>query len=109
MARRHFGSMGGPVAQKRYLVASAIFLVFVAGCGVFALAAAVARGHDTLGTLLPIFIALGVSVYAGVAVSASKRKSLRPSNYPRIEHLRIAEKYHGNGAQMGISPLRLRG
>lgn len=111
MARRFFGPTGGSLAAnlKRYLAASAISLVFMAGCGVVALAATLGKGHETVGTLIPIFIALGISVYAGVAVSTSKRRSLRPSNFPRIEHLRISGKYQGSPAQMGISPLRLKG
>ena len=95
------------MALKRYLRVSAIFLVFLAWCGLVVLAAALAKEYDTVGTMIPIFIALAVSV--GVAVPASRRKSLRPSDYPRIEHLRIAGKYHGSWAQMGMSPLRLRG
>jgi hypothetical protein len=95
------------VALKRYLVVSAIFLVFLAWCGVVVLAAALAKEYDAVGTMIPIFIALAVSV--GVAIPASRRKSLRLSDYPRIEHLRIAGKYHGSCSQMGISPLRLRG
>jgi hypothetical protein len=91
------------VALKRYLAVSAIFLVFLACCGVVALAAALDKA------MIPIFIALAIPL--GVAVWASRHKSLRPSNYPRIEHLRIAGKYHAMDtfAGMGISPLRLRG
>lgn len=95
------------MALKRYLVVSAIFSVFLAWCGVVVLAAALAKEYDTVGTTIPIFIALAVSV--GVAVPVSRRESSRPPDYPRIEHLRIAGKYHGSCAQMGISPLRLKG
>lgn len=95
------------MALKRHLVASAISLTFLAFCGVVVLAAVLGKEYDTVGTIIPIFIALAVSL--GVAVPVFKRKSLRPSHYPRIEHLRIAGRYHGNRAQMGISPLRLRG
>jgi hypothetical protein len=86
-----------------------IFLTFLAYCGVVVLAAALAKEYHTVGAMIPIFIALAVSV--GVAVPASRRKSLRPPNCPRIEHLRIAGKYQavGTSAEMGISPLHLRG
>jgi len=74
------------------------------------------RPYGTSGTIVAIiaFIAqAGVWVPLGIAlaVAASTRKPLRSSNYPRIEHLRIAGKYHavGTSADMGISPLHLRG
>jgi hypothetical protein len=110
------------MALKRYFKPAAVTLIFLASGGVFALAVAALgavldREYSTLAALIPIFIAL--AVVFGVAIPASRRKSLRP-NYPRIEHLRIAGKYHVVGTSanmsgkgyhwsMGISPLHLRG
>jgi uncharacterized membrane protein len=71
------------------------------------------RPYGTIGTIaasiapfIGAFVVLGI-VFAG---AASTRKPLRSSNYPRIEHLRIAGKYHavGTSAEMGFSPLHLR-
>lgn len=67
-----------------------------------------------IGPYIGILVALGIGVMA-----AFKRKALRSSNYPRIEHLRIAGKYQAVGASanmsgkeyhwsMGSSPLHLR-
>ena len=98
------------MALKRYFLPAAVSVIFLASCSVFVLGvvlvgAAHDRDYSTIGAIVPIIIALGI----GVAVPALRRKSLRPSNYPRIEHLRIAGKYHGTSAEMGISPLHLRG
>lgn len=59
-----------------------------------------------VGAFFPLAAVLGITF----AAAASARKPLRP-NYPRIEHLRIAGKYHaaGRSADLGISPLHLRG
>jgi hypothetical protein len=70
------------------------------------------RPYATLRTMAAIgpfgaFVAIGIAVVA----AAFARKPRRPSNYPRIEHLRIAGKYQavGGSAEMGFSPLHLRG
>lgn len=105
------------MALKRYFKPTAVAVIFlVSGC-VFALGATLDREYSTLAAMIASFIAL--AVVFGVAIPASRRKSLRP-NYPRIEHLRIAGKYHvvGTSAKMsgnryhwsmGISPLHLSG
>lgn len=71
------------------------------------------RPYGTMGTIaagmapcIALFVALGI-VFAGVVFA---RKPLRPTNYPRIEHLRIAGKYQAAGrfGEVGVSPLYLR-
>lgn len=72
------------------------------------------RPYGTTGTIassiapfIGIFLALGI-VFAGAAFA---RKPIPPSNYPRMEHLRIAGKYHATGrfGEAGTSPFHLRG
>lgn len=108
------------MALKRYFLPLAVSVIFLASCSVFALGvafvgAALDRDYSAVGALISIFIALAATL--GVAVPALRRKSLRPSNYPRIEHLRIAGKYSTSANMsgkeyhwsMGSSPLHLRG
>lgn len=97
------------MALKRYFLLAAVSTIVWAFCSVIALCVVLDLRYGTIGTI--IAQAGGLLVALGVAVAASTRKSLRPSNYPRIEHLRIAGKYHavGSSAEMGISPLHLRG
>jgi hypothetical protein len=63
----------------------------------------------TIAASIAPFIAPFVALFV-IFVAASRRKPLRSSNYPRIEHLRIAGKYQAGGrsAEMGFSPLHLR-
>lgn len=98
------------MAPKRYDLRAVVAASFLVSCSVFALGVAFAgavldRDFTAVGALIPIFVALAAGL--GVAFSLLGRKSLRPSNYPRIEHLRIAGKYQGTAAEMGISPLHL--
>lgn len=97
------------MALKRYFLAAAVSVAVLTSCGVAALGAALAKDYSTLGALIPVFVASAAAL--GVAVAALGRRPQRPSNYPRIDHLRIAGKYHAAGrfGEMGISPLRLRG
>ena len=99
------------MALKRHFLLAAVVWAF---CGVM-IALCVAFGVafdrrygaiETIAAIIPQATVLGV-----VLVAAFTRKSLRPPNYPRIEHLRIARKYRagGSSAQMGISPLHLKG
>lgn len=110
------------MALKRYFTPAAVTVIFLAFCGVFALGvilvgAALDREYSAIGAMIPIVVALAAAL--GILVAALRRKSLRPSNYPRIEHLRIAGKYHVEGTSakmsgkeyhwsMGSSPLHLR-
>ena len=105
------------MALKRYLAASLISLGFLAVCSVAVFGAVLDRDYSSVGAIIAIFVPL--AVVFGVAIPASRCKSLRPSNYPRIEHLRIAAKYHAVGTSanmsgneyhwsMGSSPLDLR-
>jgi len=95
------------VALKRHFLLAAVVWAF---CGVMiALCVAFDRRYgaiETIAAIIPQATVLGV-----VLVAAFTRKSLRPPNYPRIEHLRIARKYHagGSSAQMGIYPMHLKG
>ena len=63
----------------------------------------------TIGTIVAIIIPQAVVL--GIVLAAATRKPPRSPNYPRIEHLRIAGKYHpvGRYGEMGSSPLNLRG
>lgn len=83
-------------------------------CAVIASWVVFERPYGTLGTIaaglapfIAVFAALGI-IFVGAA--ASRTKPLRPSNYPRIDHLRIAGKYQavGTSAKIGISPLHLK-
>jgi hypothetical protein len=102
------------VALIRTAAVSAIILF--AFC-VFAFWVVFERPHGTSAMIVAIiaqagaFIPLAVVLGIILAAAASTRKPLRAANYPRIEHLRIAGKYHAEGtsAEMGISPLHLRG
>ena len=127
MAPGRLARMGGYVALKRYFLPVAISAIFVLFCSVIALWVVLERPYGTSGTtivaiiaqagpfiplavalVIPLAVALGISIWA-----ASTRKPFRSSNYPRIEHLRIAGKYNyhavRSSAEMGISPLHLRG
>jgi hypothetical protein len=93
-------------------VASFIVLAMAVGA-LIASWVAFERPYGTIGTIaagiapfMALIVALGI-VFAGAALA---RKPLRPSNYPRIEHLRIAGKYQtgGRSAEIGFSPLHLR-
>jgi hypothetical protein len=114
MARR-LARTGGNVSLIR-TVSIAVSVILLAFCG-FAFWVVFERSYGTSGTIIAIiaqagaFIQLAVVFGITLAAAASTRKPLRPSNYPRIEHLRIAGKYHavGTSAEMGISPLHLRG
>lgn len=105
------------MALKRYFLLAAVSTIVWAFCSVIALCVFFDRRNSTIETIVAIIAqpaVLGVGPFiAIVAAFAFTRKSLRPrpSNYPRIEHLRIAGKYHavGSSAEMGISPLHLRG
>jgi len=104
------------VALKRYFLSAAIFAIFVLFCSVYVFCVVFERRYGTSGTTIVAIIAqatvLGVGPFVAiVAALAFTRKSLRPPNYPRIEHLRIAGKYHPVrrfSAEIGISPLHLR-
>ena len=60
----------------------------------------------TIGTIVATITPLAVVLFVIVAAAAT-RKPRRSPNYPRIEHLRIAGKYHAEGryGEMGSSPL----
>jgi hypothetical protein len=115
MDRRPLTRMGGYVAQKRYFLLVAVSAILWA-CSVIAFCATFRRPYGSIETIVEIIAqgaVLGVAPFVAiVAALAFKPKSLRPSNYPRIEHLRIAGRYHPVrrfSADMGISPLHLRG
>lgn len=97
--KRSFGTM-------QVLAILIAFGVLIASWVVFA------RPYGTAGTIaasmapfIAVFVALGIVFVA----AASARKPLRPSNYPRIEHLRVAGKYQtaDRFGETGISPLHL--
>jgi hypothetical protein len=100
------------VALKRYSGAGAVFGTLFAVGMVIASWVFFEGPYATLRTMAAIgpFIGVLVALGAGFAVAFSSRKPIRPANYPRIEHLRIAGNYQAAGAfgETGISPLRLR-
>jgi hypothetical protein len=109
------------IAVKRYFLPLAVFSVIVLAFCVIAFGVVFERPYGTSRTIVAIIAQAGVWVplivvwpccMTGIALAvvASARKPLRPPNYPRIEHLRIAGKYQavGTSADLGISPLYLR-
>lgn len=93
-------------------VASFVVLA-MAICALIASWVVFERPYGTIGTIaasIAPFIGLFVVLFV-IFVAAATRKPLRSPNYPRIEHLRIAGKYHAVGryGEMGSSPLHLRG
>jgi hypothetical protein len=101
------------MAVKRYVLPVAVFSTILLAFCVIAFGVVFERPYGTSGTIVAIIAQAGVWVPLGIAlaVAASARKPLRSPNYPRIEHLRIAGKYQaaGTSADMGYSPLHLRG
>ena len=103
------------MTPKRYFLAAAFSSIFLFSCSVFVFLAAFDRRFGAVGTAAIIVaqaVCFGVAPYVAIfAAFAFERKSLRRANYPRIEHLRIAGKYQavGSRAEMGFSPLHLRG
>lgn len=100
--------------MKKYFRTVAVLTVLVAFCAIVALWVAIERRFGTpvmiAANILP-FIAPFVVLGLVMVGAAFKRKPLRSSNQPRIEHLRIAGKYQSVGrfGETGISPLHLRG
>ena len=103
------------MALKRYFLPAVIFAIFVFFCIVYVFWVVFDRRYGTSGTTIVAIVTIialaGVWVPLGIAVAASTRRPLRPPNYPRIEHLRIAGKYHSvrRFSVEEISPLHLRG
>jgi len=102
------------VALKRYFRTVEVFAILLAFGAVIGSWVVFERPYGTIGTIaasIAPFIAPFVVLGIALAAAAFTRKPLRSSNYPRIEHLRIAGKYHavGTSVEMGISPLHLRG
>jgi hypothetical protein len=98
--------------MKRSFRAVDVVAILLAICALIASWVVFERPYGTVGAIaaglapfVALFVALGV-VFAAVFA----RKPLRPANYPRIEHLRIAGKYQAAGrfGETGISPLHLR-
>ena len=98
--------------MKRSFRTVDVVLIVLAICALVAAWVVFERPYGTMGMIaaefapfVGAFVALGV-IFAVVFA----REPLRPANYPRIEHLRIAGKYQAAGrfGEMGISPLRLR-
>jgi hypothetical protein len=105
------------VAPKRHVLLAAIssFLVLVFCTYMFWVV--FERPSGTMGTTVAVIVAqataLGVAPFVALfVVFAGRRKPLRPPNYPRIEHLRIAGRYQPErrfSADIGVSPLHLKG
>lgn len=97
--------------KRSFGILQVLVIVFAIGV-LFASWVVFLRPYGTMGTIaanigpfIGVLVALGIAFVA----AASARKPLRPSNYPRIEHLRIAGKYQAaeRFGEMGISPLHL--
>ena len=97
--------------MKRSFRAVDLVAIVLAICALIASWVAFERPYGTVGAIaagvapfVTLFAAFGV-IFAGIFA----RKPLRPTNYPRIEHLRIAGKYQAAGrfGETGISPLHL--
>jgi nitrate/nitrite transporter NarK len=102
------------VALQRYSRIAAVSVTVLAFCAVIASWVVLERPYGTIGKIaasIAPFIALFVALGIALAAAAFRRKPLRSPNYPRVEHLRIAGKYHAVGryGEMGSSPLHLRG
>ena len=103
------------MAAKRPLRTVQVLAIILSFCTVIASWVVFERPYGTIGTIaasiapcIGSFVALGIVL----AAPAFRRKPFRSSNYPRIEHLRIAGRYHPVrrfSADMGISPLHVRG
>lgn len=99
----------GYLSRKHYYFAMfAIVVVFMACVALFI---AIDRGYASRGVVIAVGWA-GMAVPFLVAIFLPLmvvRKTSRPVNYPRIEHLRIAGKYAPtSAAKIGVSPLHLR-
>jgi hypothetical protein len=111
MARR-LTRTGGNVALTTIRQVASFVVLAMAICALIALWVVFERPYGTIGTIAAsIAPFIGTFVVLLIVVAAAKRKPLRSPNYPRIEHLRIAGKYHAEGryGDLGISPLHLRG
>ncbi len=106
------------MALKRYFLPAAIFAVFVLFCSVFAFWVVFEMRYGTTRTTIVGVIAqagafIPLAVVLFIIWAASTRKPPRSPNYPRVEHLRIAGRYdyraERSSAEIGISPLHLRG
>ena len=101
------------MAPKRYFLLAAVSSILLTLCGILALWVALCRPNGAIAAIIGQAALFGVAPFIAIfAALALKRKSLRPSNYPRIEHLRIAGKYQALRrfpADMGVSPLHLKG
>lgn len=95
--------------MKKSFRAVDVVAIVSAICALMASWVVFERPYGTMGMIaaqfapfVALFVAPGVVVFA--------RKPLRPANYPRIDHLRIAGKYQAavRFGETGISPLHLR-
>jgi len=99
------------MTRKTYFLAAALSLIFLSLAAMALLAWSLARREGSLseaaGSLIATFTMwVGVVIALGVAIFMPG--SQRPPRLPRIENLRIAGKYSGKPAAMGITPLDLR-
>jgi hypothetical protein len=109
--------IGGYVAPKRHVLLAAISSFLVLAFCMFVFWVVFARPSGTMGMTIAVIVAqataFGVAPFVALfIVFAGRRKPLRPPNYPRIEHLRIAGKYQAARrfpADSGVSPLHLKG
>lgn len=113
MPARRRARTGGNVALKKYSWIVALFAILLAVGAITASWVVLERPYGRLGTTaasMGPFMASLVGLAIVFAGAAFARKPFRSSNFPRIEHLRIAGKYQhaGRFGETGISPLHLK-
>jgi len=96
--------------RTNYFLAIAMSLLVLGFAATALLAWSIAKHAGATSDAAVVLIA-NLTTWMGVAVAlvvTLAPHSTRPSKLPRIENLRIAGKYSGKSAAMGISPLDLR-
>ena len=96
---------GSHLSRKHYFLSFAVVFISVASLALLALCVSIDRRY---GSNTAIMVAMGVAIAVAMWPAMLMRKPSQRANYPRIEHLRIAEKYAPTGAsKVGVSPLHL--
>jgi hypothetical protein len=101
------------VTKNRYVLLAAVGSTLVLAFCFYTFWAVFEWPHGmgaTFAAIIAETVSFGIAPFLAIFIGlAYTRKSLRPPNHPRIEHLRIAGKYRAVGkfGEAGISPLRL--
>ena len=105
------------MAPKRRVLWATVYSFLVLAFCTYMFWAVFERPSGAIGTTVAVIVAqataLAIAPFVALfLVFTGRRKPLRPPNYPRIEHLRIAGKYQAARrfpADIGVSPLHLKG